>query len=66
MTTLKQQAAEARAFGLKRFTSEQPCRYGHNVRLADRHGACETCFRLRKMAPIFHRWSAALPPVDTR
>jgi hypothetical protein len=58
MKTLKQQAAEARDAGLKRFISDQPCRYGHHERRADKQGTCIACDRrLHKIGPISYRWS---------
>jgi hypothetical protein len=45
--TIKEQAATARAAGLKRFTADRPCKRGHVVRRADAQGRCITCDYLR-------------------
>jgi len=48
--TIKEQAATARAAGLKRFTADRPCKRGHVVRRADAKGTCITCDYLRNSA----------------
>jgi hypothetical protein len=48
--TIKEQAATARAAGLKRFTADRPCKRGHVVRRADAKGTCVTCDYLRNSA----------------
>jgi hypothetical protein len=47
MRTFKEQAAAARASGLKRFIADRPCRHGHLERRADRQGTCIACSYLR-------------------
>jgi hypothetical protein len=38
MRTVKEQAAQARAAGLKRLIADRPCRHGHMERRADDKG----------------------------
>jgi hypothetical protein len=45
--TAKEQAAKARAAGLKRFIADRPCQHGHLERRADARGTCITCHYLR-------------------
>jgi len=47
MRTFKEQAAAARAAGLKRFIADRPCLHGHLERRADRQGTCIGCVYLR-------------------
>jgi hypothetical protein len=47
MRTFKEQAAQARAAGLKRFIADRPCRHGHLERRADDKGTCIACNYLR-------------------
>jgi hypothetical protein len=47
MRTFKEQAAAARAAGLKRFIADRPCRRGHLERRADDKGTCIACNYLR-------------------
>ena len=47
MRTVKEQAAQARAAGLKRFIADRPCRHGHMERRADDKGTCLACHYLR-------------------
>ena len=47
MRTFKEQAAAARAAGLKRFIADRPCRHGHLERRTDRQGTCIGCNYLR-------------------
>ena len=49
MKTVKQQAAEARAAGRKRFLADQPCQYGHRER--DGRGRCIGCSRRLRLRP---------------
>jgi hypothetical protein len=45
MTTIKEQAREARAAGLKSFEGP-PCRFGHTTRRANADGSCAVCHRV--------------------
>jgi hypothetical protein len=47
MRTVKEQAAQARAAGQKRFIADRPCRHGHMERRADDKGTCLACNYLR-------------------
>jgi hypothetical protein len=53
MRTFKEQAAAARAAGLKRFIADRPCRHGHLERRADSQGTCIACKYLR-YRPVGH------------
>jgi hypothetical protein len=61
MKSVKQEAAEARAAGDKRFISERPCRYGHPERYADKQGKCVDCDRCMRIL-----WSRRTPHVLAR
>jgi len=52
MRTIKEQAAEVRAAGLRRFIADRRCRHGHLERRADGEGMCIACNYLRHSAPI--------------
>jgi hypothetical protein len=52
MRTFKEQAAAARAAGLKRFIADRPCRHGHVERRADDKGTCVACHYLRHSTRI--------------
>jgi hypothetical protein len=52
MRTIKEQAAEVRAAGLRRFVADRRCRHGHLERRADGKGMCIACNYLRHSAPI--------------
>jgi hypothetical protein len=52
MRTVKKQAAQARAAGLKRFIADRPCRHGHMERRADDKGTCLACSYLR-LGPLY-------------
>ena len=52
MRTVKEQAAQARAAGLKRFIADRPCRHGHVERRADDKGTCVVCHYLRFRPPV--------------
>jgi hypothetical protein len=56
--TIKEQAAAARAAGLKRFTADRPCKRGHVARRADAQGTCITCDYLRNSAQYPQRQTA--------
>jgi hypothetical protein len=58
MKTVKQQAAEARAAGDKRFISDRPCRRGHYERYAHKQGTCVDCVRRARTL-----WSRRTPHV---
>jgi hypothetical protein len=47
MRTFKEQAAAARAAGLKRFIADRQCRHDHVERRADDKGMCIACYYLR-------------------
>jgi hypothetical protein len=52
MRSFKEQAAQARAAGLKRFIADRPCKHGHLERRADTKGTCAACTYLRNSARI--------------
>jgi len=52
MRTIKEQAAEVRAAGLRRFIADRRCRHSHLERRADGKGMCIACNYLRHSAPI--------------
>jgi hypothetical protein len=58
MPTVKEQAAKARAAGLKRFIADRPCRHGHMERLANDKGTCVACNYLR-LRPLVRSLSTA-------
>ena len=58
MRTVKEQAAHARAAGLKRFIADRPCRHGHVERRADDKGTCVVCHYLR-FRPLLRSLSTA-------
>jgi hypothetical protein len=48
-TTIRQQAAEARAAGMTTFVSDTPCRHGHApLRYASADGPCVACCELNQ------------------
>jgi len=59
MRTVKEQAAQARAAGLKRFIADRPCRHGHMERRADDKGTCIVCHYLRHSLRIVRSFSSA-------
>ena len=58
MRTVKEQAAQARATGLKRFIADRPCRHGNMERRADDKGTCLACSYLR-LRPLVRSLSTA-------
>jgi hypothetical protein len=52
MPTVKEQAAAARAAGLREFICDRPCRKGHVLRRADGKATCVACNYLRNSAHI--------------